>query len=79
MTLFGADRSTGDIILILLTMTAGFMLVCAVIGLTVLIVFRPDIDSTAATTSLANALLAVLGFVVGRSSNKQQTIYRDER
>lgn len=59
------DRSTIDIVVLMLTMTIGLVLLLIVIGMLALRLYRPDIDINKGAESVGNILTTVVGALVG--------------
>jgi VIT1/CCC1 family predicted Fe2+/Mn2+ transporter len=72
LSLFGADRPTNDVVLIVLTLTVCAALTIAVAGMVVLKVLYPESDTDAIVTALGHSVLAVLGYIVGRVSSRSK-------
>lgn len=70
------NRSTFDIVVILLTTTVGLTMVFIVAGVIVLRLFRPEVDVQGAGTVIGNVLTtlvgALVGFVGGRATGRME-------
>jgi hypothetical protein len=70
------DRSTFDIVVILLTATVGLTMVLVVAGVIMLRLFRPEVDVKGAGTVIGNVLTtlvgALVGFVGGRATGRME-------
>lgn len=59
------ERSTIDIVVILLTAVVGLVLVLTVLGVLIVKVFRPEIDTSRAGEVIANITTTIVGALVG--------------
>jgi hypothetical protein len=70
------DRSTFDIVVILLTATVGMTMVLVVSGVIILRLVRPEVDVKGAGTVIGNVLTtlvgALVGFVGGRATGRME-------
>lgn len=70
------DRSTFDVVVILMTAMVGLTLITIVIGAIILKLTRPDIDLKGAGSVVANILTtvvgALVGFIGGRATGKME-------
>jgi hypothetical protein len=70
------DRSTFDIVVILLTATVGMTMVLIVSGVIILRLVRPEVDVKGAGTVIGNVLTtlvgALVGFVGGRATGRME-------
>lgn len=64
------DKPIADLVLLSFVGILGFLMIASVVGLSLLAVFRPDIDLSSAIGQFGNVLSvltgAVLGYVAGR-------------
>jgi hypothetical protein len=60
-----ADRPTTDLVLLILATTIGLTILFAGAGLMLLEALHPEVDTTAASTSLGHIIAVIVGVVVG--------------
>ena len=70
------NRSTIDIVVILLTATIGVTLICTLLGILLLKILHPDMDTSRGGEAVSNILTtivgALVGFIGGRATGKYE-------
>jgi hypothetical protein len=66
------DRSTMDIVILIWSMTVAATLLISVIGVILGKLFRPDVAVTGAAEIIANMIMAIIGFIGGRTVGKAE-------
>jgi hypothetical protein len=67
------DRSTSDLIQLILTVTIGICLVAGVVGTIVVRLVEPGADVGTAASSLGSLLSALAGYVIGSRRREDQS------
>ena len=59
------DRSTGELVVLIIAATLGLTLVAAAVGVVVVEANNPELDTTPALTALGQVLTVLVGAAVG--------------
>ena len=59
------DRSTGELVVLIIAATLGLTLVAAAVGVVVVKANNPELDTTPALTALGQVLTVLVGAAVG--------------
>jgi hypothetical protein len=66
------ERSTMDIVILIWSMTVAITLIIGVLGVLIGKLFRPTVEVTGAAEIIANMVMAIIGFIGGRTVGKAE-------